>query len=118
MIRLAGLSIQNQDNPEGDIAITLIGRRPAEKTHEELFYDPQSAKPTRLAKILRAPQEQILHRPFDREIAKLRKAFDNEDEADARRILFDFIAEKDRHTDDTNRVVSLELIKNLDVKLL
>jgi FlaA1/EpsC-like NDP-sugar epimerase len=44
MIRLAGLRVRNEANPKGDIAISIIGRRPGETTHEELFYDPDRAQ--------------------------------------------------------------------------
>jgi FlaA1/EpsC-like NDP-sugar epimerase len=54
VIRLAGLSIRTPENPDGDIAIEVIGARPGEKLFEELFYDPSKAAPTRHPKILRA----------------------------------------------------------------
>lgn len=39
MVRLSGRSIRDQDNPDGDIAIEVIGLRPGEKMHEELLID-------------------------------------------------------------------------------
>ena len=43
IINLSGLSIQNENNPDGDISIKVIGLRPAEKLYEELLLgdDPQ-----------------------------------------------------------------------------
>ncbi|EEQ02969.1 TrsG protein-like protein [Yersinia rohdei ATCC 43380] len=37
MINLSGLSIKNEDNPDGDIAIEVSGLRPGEKLYEELL---------------------------------------------------------------------------------
>ena len=37
MIQLSGLVIQDENNPDGDIAIKLIGLRPGEKLYEELI---------------------------------------------------------------------------------
>ena len=37
MIKLSGFTIKNEDNPDGDIAINIIGLRPGEKLYEELL---------------------------------------------------------------------------------
>ena len=37
MIRLSGMTVQNEENPEGDIAIKVVGLRPGEKLYEELL---------------------------------------------------------------------------------
>lgn len=91
MIKLAGLAVRNDENPDGDIAISYIGRRPGEKTHEELYYDPSSAKPTRHQKILRAAGTEYSHRNIETELKKILSAFEKEDEALARQTLFDLI---------------------------
>jgi len=48
MIRFSGLE------PGRDIAIDIIGRRPGEKLHEDLFNAYERPEPTPAAKILRA----------------------------------------------------------------
>jgi len=48
MIELSGL------RPEEDIAIEIVGRRPGEKLHEELFNPYERPQPTPAGKILRA----------------------------------------------------------------
>jgi FlaA1/EpsC-like NDP-sugar epimerase len=57
MIRLAGY------DPEADIAVEFIGRRPGEKLHEELFNSDERAQPTASDKIVRA----VRHAPLDPE---------------------------------------------------
>jgi FlaA1/EpsC-like NDP-sugar epimerase len=42
MIELSGLTVLDQDNPDGDIAIEEIGLRPGEKLIEELLIDAKS----------------------------------------------------------------------------
>jgi FlaA1/EpsC-like NDP-sugar epimerase len=56
MIRLAGLE------PEVDIGVEIIGRRPGEKIHEELFNPGERPAPTPADKIVCA-----VHPPLDRE---------------------------------------------------
>jgi FlaA1/EpsC-like NDP-sugar epimerase len=51
MIELSGLE------PDRDIAIEIIGRRPGEKLHEELFNPYERPQPTPAEKILRAERE-------------------------------------------------------------
>ncbi len=42
MIRLSGLTIKDENNPEGDIEIVTTGLRPGEKLFEELLIDAKS----------------------------------------------------------------------------
>ncbi|MDQ3678292.1 MAG: polysaccharide biosynthesis protein [Actinomycetota bacterium] len=51
MIELSGLE------PDRDIAIEVVGRRPGEKLHEELFNPYERPQPTPAEKILRAERE-------------------------------------------------------------
>jgi len=51
MIELSGL------DPERDIEIEVVGRRPGEKLHEELFNPEEHPQPTPAEKILRAERE-------------------------------------------------------------
>jgi FlaA1/EpsC-like NDP-sugar epimerase len=100
MVRLAGLSVRSDDNPEGDIEIVAVGKRPGEKLFEELFYDATSAIATRHPKILRGLGQ--LAQPIDisDRIAQLGDALKAEDEKSSRAILFALIAERDtgKHT--------------------
>ncbi|MDQ2760831.1 MAG: polysaccharide biosynthesis protein [Actinomycetota bacterium] len=53
MIRLSGLE------PERDIAIEVVGARPGEKLHEDLFNPYERPQPTSAQKILRAQREPL-----------------------------------------------------------
>jgi FlaA1/EpsC-like NDP-sugar epimerase len=53
MIRLSGLE------PERDIAIEIVGARPGEKLHEDLFNPYERLQPTPAQKILRAAHEPL-----------------------------------------------------------
>jgi len=53
MIRLAGLTVRDKDNPEGDIEIRYSGLRPGEKLYEELLIG-SNVTGTGHAKIMRA----------------------------------------------------------------
>jgi FlaA1/EpsC-like NDP-sugar epimerase len=53
MIRLSGLE------PERDIAIDVVGRRPGEKVHEDLFNPYEVPQPTPAERILRAERDPL-----------------------------------------------------------
>ena len=53
MVELSGLSVMNEANPEGDIAIRLTGLRPGEKLYEELLIG-DNPLPTSHPRILKA----------------------------------------------------------------
>ena len=61
MINLMGLTVQDADNPDGDIAIEYIGLRPAEKLYEELLIG-SNVSGTEHPRILRAQEDFV---PFD-----------------------------------------------------
>src|SRR5207245_8490054 len=53
MIELSGL------DPDRDIEIEIVGRRPGEKLHEELFNGYERAVPTGTEKIMRAERDPL-----------------------------------------------------------
>lgn len=55
MIGLAGLTVQSEDDPDGDIAIKYVGMRPGEKLYEELLIG-DNMLPTPHSKIMRAAE--------------------------------------------------------------
>jgi FlaA1/EpsC-like NDP-sugar epimerase len=56
MIELSGLSIRNDNNPDGDIEVAIIGLRPGEKLFEELIIGHNPEK-TIHPKIMRAQED-------------------------------------------------------------
>jgi FlaA1/EpsC-like NDP-sugar epimerase len=62
MIELSGFSVQNESNPDGDIAIEVVGLRPGEKLYEELLIG-DNPMPTDHPRIMKA-QEQYLEWPL------------------------------------------------------
>ena len=54
MIELSGRTVRSPDNPEGDVAIEVIGLRPGEKLYEEVLVDDNQLMATPHPKILRA----------------------------------------------------------------
>jgi FlaA1/EpsC-like NDP-sugar epimerase len=58
MIRLSGLSIKDENNPDGDIEIVFTGLRKGEKMYEELLIG-DSVEPTINPRILRANEESL-----------------------------------------------------------
>lgn len=95
MIQLAGLTVRSAENPEGDIEITATGRRPGEKMYEELFYDEANASSTKHPKILRASNTTFP--TLQGMCEELRASLDREDEASARKILFDVVTQSDKN---------------------
>ena len=58
LVRLSGLSVRDDKNPDGDIEIVYIGLRPGEKLYEELLIDAKSEE-TQHPLIYRAKERSI-----------------------------------------------------------
>jgi FlaA1/EpsC-like NDP-sugar epimerase len=55
MIELSGFSLQSEENPDGDIAIEVVGLRPGEKLYEELLIG-DNPMPTEHPRIMKAQE--------------------------------------------------------------
>jgi FlaA1/EpsC-like NDP-sugar epimerase len=75
MIRLSG------KEPDVDVPIEVIGARPGEKLHEELWGDGEEAVPTSHPKILRANQRPVDPAWLEEELAELERMTDAGDSA-------------------------------------
>jgi FlaA1/EpsC-like NDP-sugar epimerase len=94
MIRLAGLTVRSPQNPAGDIEIVVTGTRPAEKLYEELFYDPVNATRTAQPRIFRSSAAERPATDLPQALARLEAALAAEDEAEVRRVLFEYVDEQ------------------------
>ncbi|MFM6852582.1 MAG: polysaccharide biosynthesis protein, partial [Sphingopyxis sp.] len=90
MIRLSGLTVRNERNPDGDIEIVEVGLRPGEKLFEELLID-DAAFATDHSCIFRA-NEQIIDWPqLSAALERLRAIVAAGDGAGVRTILLELV---------------------------
>ncbi|MBX3575929.1 MAG: polysaccharide biosynthesis protein [Rhizobiaceae bacterium] len=93
MIRLAGRTLRNAENPGGDIEIVVLGPRPGEKLFEELFYDIANVEKTKHPKIMCARQNLRDAKTLRSAIDELDAAVKRADGAKARDLLFALIGQ-------------------------
>ncbi|CAN0605680.1 unnamed protein product, partial [Ectocarpus sp. 12 AP-2014] len=90
MIELSGRTICTTDNPEGDIAIDIVGLRPGEKLYEELLLDDDSLVQTPHEKILRASAAHRSDNSTSEMIERVQVAIAERDAAAIRHIAADY----------------------------
>jgi FlaA1/EpsC-like NDP-sugar epimerase len=73
MVRLVGLDVRSEDNPDGDIAITYTGLRPGEKLFEELLIG-ENTTATEHPRILRSDEPYLPAAELERELELLKAA--------------------------------------------
>jgi len=78
IVKLSGLSILDQNNPEGDIKIEIIGLRPGEKLYEELLIGNNPEK-TLHPKIMKANDSFIPWEDLEEKLIDLKKCINEED---------------------------------------
>jgi len=86
MIQLSGLSVRDEENVDGDIAIKVVGLRPGEKLYEELLIGDNVSK-TCHPRILRAEESFIPWPLLKEELAKMSHACLNQDRELVKEIL-------------------------------
>jgi FlaA1/EpsC-like NDP-sugar epimerase len=86
MVRLSGLTVRSEDNPQGDIAIEITGLRPGEKLYEELLIgdDPQ---PTQHPRIWQAREDFLPWVELEPVLGHLQDQAEKGDEAALRQTL-------------------------------
>jgi FlaA1/EpsC-like NDP-sugar epimerase len=86
MIRLSGLDVKDEQNPDGDIAITYTGLRPGEKLYEELLLS-ESATGTEHPRIMRISDPYLPLAKINAELDGLKTAMLNDDVGAVRKVL-------------------------------
>ncbi len=91
MVHLSGLTIKDDENPEGDISIIYTGLRPGEKLYEELLIG-DNATGTRHPRILTAQEEALGWSEVKSYLDKFEAAFMNSDCEMIRNLLLEVIS--------------------------
>lgn len=92
MIRLSGMTVRDDENPHGDIAIEYVGLRPGEKLYEELFVGEETL-PTSHPRIKMARERSIPLPEVMRRIESLTQAIRAGDAESVRAKLTHMIAD-------------------------
>ncbi|MBD1602366.1 polysaccharide biosynthesis protein [Pseudomonas typographi] len=86
MVRLSGLSVRSEKNPQGDIAIEFTGLRPGEKLYEELLIGDNVGN-TRHPMIMTAQEDWLAWEDLKRGLDSLMAALHADDYARVRQVL-------------------------------
>ena len=78
MIELSGLSVKDEQHPEGDILIATTGLRPGEKLYEELLIG-ENPQPTSHRRIMRASEEFVAWPELKPRLEELRTVLQTRD---------------------------------------
>lgn len=90
MIELSGLIVKDENQPDGDIEIEVVGLRPGEKLYEELLIGCNNL-PTPHPKILRAKETSLTKSQLKKAMSEIEKAIDAEDKMQLRRALKNWV---------------------------
>ncbi len=91
MIGLSGMTVRDDENPDGDMEISFVGLRPGEKLYEELFVGDDTLE-TIHPRIRKAKERVIPKKELDELLAQLMQALDRGDRGDVRLRLHNCIA--------------------------
>ncbi len=78
MIELSGLTVKDEQNPDGDIEIEITGLRPGEKLYEELLIG-DNPKPTSHPRIMKAQEQFIPWAELEGQLRSLEMALNMND---------------------------------------
>ena len=86
MVELSGLTVRDQDEPDGDIELEITGLRPGEKLFEELLIG-DNPQPTSHPRIMQAKEDFLPWPELSKRLAALEAALDENDIPLARALL-------------------------------
>ena len=78
IVKLSGLTLKEESNPQGDIEIKVTGLRPGEKLYEELLIG-DNPQPTLHSRIMRGKEEFIVWSEFEHKLKALEIALNVND---------------------------------------
>ena len=90
MIELSGMSIKDNDNPDGDIEIKVSGLRPGEKLYEELLIENNPVE-TSHKRIWKANEDFPAFKDIDDFVASLDKVLNSENVEKIRKMLSELV---------------------------
>lgn len=73
MVELSGMSVRDDANPAGDVAIAITGLRPGEKLYEELLIG-DNPTPTAHPRIMKAHESYLVWPELEQQLETLRRA--------------------------------------------
>jgi FlaA1/EpsC-like NDP-sugar epimerase len=91
MVELSGLTLKDEQNPDGDIEVVVTGLRPGEKLYEELLIG-DNPKPTVHPRIMKAHEEFIPWAEFEAKLTSLEVALNMNDVGVIRLIMQQLVA--------------------------
>lgn len=91
MIELSGLSVRDDENPDGDIEIEVTGLRPGEKLYEELLIG-DNPKPTSHPRIMKAHEDYLTWDKLEPRLRSLEAALNVNDVAVIRLMLQELVS--------------------------
>ncbi len=86
IIELSGYSVRDDDNPDGDIELAVMGLRPGEKLYEELLIG-DNPMPTQHPRIMKAREDFLPWPELEAKLAELDEILDRNDIVEARAFL-------------------------------
>ena len=108
LIRLSGMELKNEDNPDGDIEIIFTGLRPGEKLYEELLIG-DNVSTTEHKRILRAEEDFLTEKEIDKYLGLLKEIIKKGDVESLKEILKEVVS---GYTPENQIVDVLYLQKN------
>ena len=86
MVELSGLTVRDENDPQGDIEIAVTGLRPGEKLYEELLIG-DNPEPTSHPRIMKAHEDFLPWAVFEEKLNALQMALDVNDVGVVRQML-------------------------------
>ncbi|WP_458391619.1 polysaccharide biosynthesis protein [Rhizobium laguerreae] len=91
MVELSGLAVRDEDNPEGDIELSVTGLRPGEKLFEELLIG-DNPETTEHPRIMKAREDFLSWPELSKKLDSLNAVLDRNDMIAARAILAELVS--------------------------